>query len=114
MALLPWGAAALRLKDRDGWIGWDAARRHERLKLVVQNRRFLLLAGVDLPNLASKTLSMCTGRLARDWRERFGYEPLLGESFVDPERFRGTSYKAAGREPVGTTAAQGTGEPKIR
>lgn len=104
MAVLLWGAAALRLKDRDQWIGWDAARRHERLKLVVQNRRFLILAGVDLPNLASKTLSMCTRRLARDWRERFGYEPLLAESFVDPERFRGTSYKAAGWEPAGYTA----------
>jgi hypothetical protein len=42
VALLVWGPAAYRLKDREHWIGWNDALRGTRLKLVVQNRRFLL------------------------------------------------------------------------
>ena len=49
---LVWGAAALKLKDREQWIGWSRTQRAERLKLVVQNRRYLLLHGKGRePNL---------------------------------------------------------------
>ncbi len=89
MGLLLWGAASYRLKDRDEWIGWDGAQRHARLKLVVQNRRFLILPGVDLANLASKTLGMCLRVLADHWQEAFGYRPLVAETFVDPQIHRG-------------------------
>ena len=44
MALLVWGPACYALKDRDLWISWSATQRLERLKLIVQNRRFLVLA----------------------------------------------------------------------
>ena len=40
VALLVWGSAALSLKDREAWIGWTPRMKRERLKLVVQNRRF--------------------------------------------------------------------------
>src|SRR5436305_9314155 len=43
VGLLVWGPAALKLKDRERWMGWNAALAAERLKLVVQNRRYLLL-----------------------------------------------------------------------
>ena len=87
MGLLLWGAASYRLKDRDewiGWIGWDGAQRHARLKLVVQNRRFLILPGVDLANLASKTLGMCLRVLADHWQEAFGYRPLSSGNVRGP------------------------------
>jgi len=43
VALLVWGPSCYALKDRDRWISWSAHQRLERLKLIVQNRRFLLL-----------------------------------------------------------------------
>lgn len=107
VALVMWGAPAYRLKDRDGWIGWDHAQRHARLKLVVQNRRFLILPGVKLENLASKVLGACTRQLPQDWREHFGYEPVLAETFVDPQIYRGTCYRAAGWEALGMSAGFG-------
>ncbi len=44
VALLVWGPGCYALKDRDNWISWSKVQRLERLKLIVQNRRFLVLA----------------------------------------------------------------------
>ncbi len=101
-ALLVWGPACYALKDRDRWINWSANQRVERLKLIVQNRRFLLLAdkGAE-PNLASQTMGAALRELPAQWQERFGYRPLLAESFTDPEAYSGTCYKASNWEPVG-------------
>jgi len=102
VGLLAWGPASYRLKDRDEWIGWTNAQRLERLKLVVQNRRFLLLGEEGAhPNRASQVLGAAGRALAGQWREQFGYEPLLAETFTDIESFAGTCYKAAGWIPVG-------------
>ncbi len=102
VALLVWGAAALKLKDREAWIGWSVSQRGERLKLIVQNRRFLLLHPKGKqPNLASQTLALACRELPAQWRDRFRYAPLLAETFTDPESFEGTCYKASGWEAVG-------------
>lgn len=102
VALLVWGPAALKLKDRERWIGWSLSQRAERLKLVVQNRRYLLLhAKGENPNLASQALAAACGALPAQWREHFGYAPLLAETFTDPEAFAGTCYKASGWTAVG-------------
>ena len=104
VALLAWGPACYALKDRDRWVGWDATRRVERLSLVVQNRRFLLLTQRgEEPNLASQALGAAVRALPNHWLERFNYRPLLGETFTDPEAYQGTCYKASGWEPVGTS-----------
>lgn len=105
VALLVWGPAALKLKDREQWIGWNRALAAERLKLVVQNRRYLLLhdRGSE-PNLASAALAAACRALPGAWQERFGYVPLIAESFTDPESYSGTCYKASGWQPVGMSA----------
>lgn len=104
-ALLVWGPACYALKDRDNWIGWDKVHRLERLKLIVQNRRFLLLSGKgQSPNLASQTMGAALRALPGQWLERFGYRPLLAESFTDPEAYAGTCYKASNWEAVGMSA----------
>lgn len=103
VALLLWGPAAWRLRERDAWIGWDAHTRAQRLKLVVQNRRFLL-PGPRQPNLASAVLGAAVRALPAHWQAAHGYTPLLAETFTDPERFVGTCYKAAGWEALGHTA----------
>ena len=104
-ALLVWGPACYALKDRDLWISWSANQRIERLKLIVQNRRFLILAAKgESPNLASQAMGAALRALPRQWEERFGYRPLLAESFTDPETYAGTCYKASNWEPVGFSA----------
>ena len=105
IALLAWGPACLHIKDRDRWIGWNRLQRAERLKLVVQNRRYLLLTekGQE-PNLASQALALAVRALPGHWQKRFGYRPVLAESFTDMELFQGTCYRASGWEPVGKSA----------
>jgi hypothetical protein len=105
VALLVWGPACYALKDRDLWISWSASQRVERLKLIVQNRRFLVLAAKgESPNLASQAMGAALRALPAQWQERFGYRPLLAESFTDPEAYAGTCYKASNWEAVGYSA----------
>jgi hypothetical protein len=105
VALLVWGPACYALKDRDLWISWSALQRVARLKLIVQNRRFLVLAAKGAsPNLASQAMGAALRALPRQWREHFGYRPLLAESFSDPEAYAGTCYKASNWEAVGYSA----------
>jgi len=95
VALLSFSASALKCAARDRWIGWDFRQRYSRLKLVVNNSRFLILPDGHVFNLGSRVLSLCQRRLGRDWEARFGHGVLLLETFVDPQRFRGTVYRAA-------------------
>lgn len=102
VALVLWGACAKTLKAREARIGWDARTRRERSKLVVNQARFCVL--VQQPNLASRVLALSLKALPGQWEQAHGYQPLLAESFVDPARFEGTCYKAAGWEVVGLSA----------
>jgi hypothetical protein len=105
VALLVWGPACYALKDRDLWISWSASQRVPRLKLILQNRRFLLLtAKGQAPNLASQVMGAALRALRGQWQECFGYRPLLAESFTDPEAYAGTCYKASNWESVGFSA----------
>ena len=105
VALLVWGPSGSALKDRDLWISWSASQRVARLQLVVQNRRFLRLAAKgQSPNRASQGLGAALRARPGQWREHFGYRPLLAESFTDPEACAGTGYKASHWEPVGFSA----------
>jgi hypothetical protein len=95
VALLSFSAAALKCAARDRWIGWDFRHQYDRLKLIANNSRFLILPHWHRPNVGSKILSLCQRRLPRDWQERFGHRLVLLETFVDPQRFQGTVYRAA-------------------
>jgi hypothetical protein len=103
IALLSFSAAAWKCAARDRWIGWDFRHQYDRLKLVSDNSRFLILPDWHLPNVASRTLSLCQKRLCRDWQEMFAHPVVLLETFVDPQRFRGTVYRAANWVYVGNT-----------
>ena len=103
LALLSFSASALKCAARDGWIGWDFRQRCSRLKLVVNNSRFLILPDRHVPNLGSRVLSLCQRRLVSDWEERFGHGVVLLETFVDPQHFRGIVYRAANWVYVGNT-----------
>jgi len=103
VALLSWSAAAYHLKHREAWVGWNEAQRRRRLALVANNARFLILPGVDCPNLASRALALNAARLSADWESAYGHRILVVESFVDSQLFRGTCYKAQGWSLLGET-----------
>ena len=112
VGLLVWGPAAFKLKDREKWLGWNSAMAAERLKLVVQNRRFLLLKDRgEEPNLASAVLAAACRHLPSQWKQLFEYEPLIAESFTDPEAFKGTCYKASGWMAAGMSAGSSRARP---
>jgi hypothetical protein len=101
LALLSFSAAALKCGARDSWIGWHFRHQFDRLNLVANNSRFLILPQWHIPNLASRVLSLCQRRIQSDWIARFGHPLLLLETFVDPGRFRGTIYRAANWQLAG-------------
>ena len=103
VALIGFSAPAWKCRARDAWIGWDLRVQNDRLHLVTNNSRFLILPGWHRPNLASRLLSLCERRLVSDWPHRFGHPLLLLESFVDPSRFRGTIYRASNWLHLGQT-----------
>jgi len=103
LALLGWQAAALKCQARDAWIGWPPHLQFQRLHLIANNARFLLLPDVRLPHLASRLLALNLRRLSADWQAAYGHPLLLAETFVDPARFRGTCYRAANWLLLGTT-----------
>jgi Domain of unknown function (DUF4338) len=63
LACLLFGAAAWKVKAQDGFIGWSAEQRQERLALIVNNSRFLILPDVRVPHLASRILGTILSRL---------------------------------------------------
>ena len=103
VAVLVWGAGALRNAPRDQYVGWDTRTRLGRLALVANNTRFLILPWVHVPNLASQILARNVRRLGADWEHAYGHPVRLAETFVDAERFRGTCYRAANWHEVGQT-----------
>ena len=103
VALISYSAAALKCSARDRWIGWGFRHQYNRLHLVANNSRFLILPQHHYRNLASKILSLCKRRIQHDWVNRFGYPLLLMETFVDPSRFVGTIYHAANWKLIGET-----------
>lgn len=100
-------AAARRLQGRDQWIQWSEVERRENLHRVVNNSRLLIAEPVKVPNLASHVLGLATGRLASDWLKKYGYEPVLLESFVDWKRFPGACYQAANWQAIGLSTGRG-------
>lgn len=107
VALLGWASPAFKCGARDGWIGWTKEQQWQRLKYMVNNVRFLILPGVRIANLASKALALNCRRLSEDWSAVYGHPVLLAETFVDPERFLGTCYRAANWKPLGQTRGYG-------
>jgi len=104
VGVLTFCSASLHLKPRDRYLHWSSREVSQRRHLVAQNSRFLILPSTGRwPNLASRVLKLVCDRLSQDWQNHFGHPVLLAETFVDPQRFRGTCYKAAGWQALGQT-----------
>ncbi len=108
IALLGWSSAAFHLRPRDAWIGWSDLQRNARRHLVACNARFLLLKPKSASaGSASQILSRNLRRLSCDWQKRYGHPIVLAETFVDPERFEGTCYRAANWIEIGVSKGFG-------
>ena len=99
--------AARAIKARDEWIGWSKLRRQQNLPWVINNTRFLIFPWVEIRHLASHVLGQLARRVQADWQQRWGYEPLLLETFVDPAEYAGTCYRAGGWIELGRTTGEG-------
>jgi hypothetical protein len=107
LGALGFGAAAWKVAARDSLIGWTSDERKNRLHLVVNNARFLILPWIHVKNLASRILGLAARQVCSDWPELYCYQPVLLETFVERERFAGTCYKAANWLYAGQTRGRG-------
>jgi len=106
VACLLFGAAAWKTASRDAFVGWSVKERERNISRVINNMRFLIPPWVRVPHLASHILAMALRRLPDDWRTKYGFEPVLVETFVEQDRFKGTCYKAANWQCVGATTGR--------
>lgn len=107
LGCLQFSASSWALSSRDKWIGWNVQDRKQRLHLIVNNSRFLILPWVTVKNLASKVLSMAIKQIQEDWLREYCYAPVLLETFVDTSHFAGTCYKASNWVYLGETKGRG-------
>jgi hypothetical protein len=107
IACLAWSSAPRHLGSRDRFIGWSADARRRNIRLLAYNTRFLILPWVQIEHLASHILGRMAKRLSGDWERVYGHPIYFLETFVDPERFRGTCYRAANWVLLGRTTGRG-------
>jgi hypothetical protein len=107
LACLMFGAAAWSCIGRDDYIGWNSAQRRAGLPFLANNVRFLIPEWVRVPHLASCTLAAISRRISNDWLIKYGHILFCLETFVQRDRFRGISYKAANWRNVGVTSGLG-------
>jgi hypothetical protein len=107
IACLAWSSAPRHLGSRDRFIGWSQEARRRNIRFIAYNTRFLILPWVCIENLASHILGRMVARISEDWQQMYGHPIYFLETFVDPERFRGTCYRAANWVLLGKTTGRG-------
>ena len=106
-ACVAWSSAPRHLGSRDRYIGWSAEARRRNIRFLAYNTRFLILPWVRVEHLASHLLGRMAARISADWNRAYGHPLYFVETFVDPERFRGTCYRAANWVLLGKTTGRG-------
>jgi hypothetical protein len=107
IACLAWSSAPRHLGSRDRYIGWNAEARRRNIRFIAYNSRYLILPWVRIEHLASHILGRVAARISADWQRMYGHPVYFLETFVDPERFRGTCYHAANWVLLGRTTGRG-------
>jgi hypothetical protein len=107
VACVAWSSAPRHIGARDRYIGWDQRARRRNIHLIAYNTRFLILPWVRVNHLASHILGRMAVRISDDWQSMYGHPIYFLETFVDPERFRGTCYRAANWVVMGATTGRG-------
>lgn len=107
IACLIWGSSPWYIGARDRFIGWSKEAREKNLFLIANNTRFLILPWIKVPCLASHLLALNRSRLSQDWEQVYNHPLYLAETFVDPQLYLGTCYKADNWVFVGQTTGRG-------
>ena len=107
VACLAWSSAPRHLGCRDRFIGWSPEVRRKNIRFLAYNLRFLILPWIEVPHLASHLLGRMARALPRDWARIYGHPVYFLETFVDPQRFKGTCYRAANWVVLGRTTGRG-------
>jgi len=107
IACLAFSSAPRHLGPRDRFVGWSKEARRENIRFVVYNPRYLILPWVEVPHLASHILGRMARRISADWESVYGHPVYFLETFIDPERYRGTCYLAANWLVLGQTTGRG-------
>jgi hypothetical protein len=107
VACLAWSSSPRHLGCRDRYIGWSATARRRNVRFLAYNTRFLILPWVEVPHLASHLLGRMARIVAGDWQRVYQHPVYFLETFVDPQRFRGTCYRAANWICLGRTTGRG-------
>ena len=107
IACMAWSSAPRHLGSRDRFLGWSQETRKRNIRFIAYNTRFLILPWIQVPHLASHLLSRVTAILSQDWERMYGHPIWFGETFIGPERFRGTCYRAANWILLGRTTGRG-------
>jgi SRSO17 transposase len=100
-------SASYKLGPRDQFVGWDEKTRLEYLPHLLNNNRFLIFPWINVRNLASHILAVSLKRVREDWFKQYELEPFMVETFVDREKYRGSSYIAANWIYLGVTKGFG-------
>jgi hypothetical protein len=111
VACLAWSSAPRHLGSRDRYIGWGKQARLKNIRLLAYNTRFLILPWVRVAHLASHILGRMARRISADWQCRYAHPIYFLETFIDPQRFRGTCYRAANWITLGDTTGRGKDAP---
>ena len=111
IACAAWCSAPRHLGSRDRFIGWGPKARLANIRLLAYNSRFLILPWVTVKHLASHLLGRMARVLSADWERVYGHPIYFLETFVDPQRFRGTCYRAANWIHIGLTTGRGKDAP---
>ena len=114
IACIAWSSAPRHLGSRDRYIGWSAEARRRNIRFLAYNTRFLILPWVRVPHLASHILGRMAATLSDDWQAMYYHPVYFAETFIDPERFRGTCYRAANWVPMGLTTGRGKADQTHR
>jgi len=109
MAVLLFCAACKHLKGRDAPIGGTVEQRRRRLRLVVNNARFLLLPEKGFANLGTRVMKLALERLSVDGQAQYGHPVLMVATLVDPQIHNGVVYRAGGWTELGATKGWGRG-----
>jgi hypothetical protein len=107
IAAMGWSASTPNVAHRNRFVGWTREQSIKNIHLIAYNTRYLILPWVKVPHLASHLLGRMARRISRDWQQLYGHPIYLLETFVDPERFLGTSYRAANWIFLGLTSGRG-------
>lgn len=114
IACLAWSSSPRHLGSRDRFIGWSMQARRTNIRLLAYNSRYLILPWVQVDHLASHILSRIAKRISHDWERLYGHPIYFLETFVDPDRFRGTCYRAANWVALGLTTGRGKNDQTHR